>query len=68
MTTIADNLEIAAQNRGLSIRCTITPVFRNVRIDVENITRVVRVSTASRILSALRAGTGDPYEILRVMK
>jgi hypothetical protein len=68
VTTIADNLQIAAQDRGLTIRCTITPFTRNVRIDVENITRIVRVSTASRILSTLRAGMGDPFEIVRSAK
>lgn len=69
MTTIADNLRDAAQNRGLTITCKITPNFHHlVRIDVGNITRVVNVATAARILSALRTGTGNPLEILRMTK
>lgn len=65
MTTIADNLMIAAKERGLDIHCRITPVFRLVRIDFDGRTRVVRTITAARILSALRENAGDPREILR---
>ena len=69
MTTIADNLMTAAASRGLDIHCRITPVFRLVRIDCGNVTRVVRTACAARILAALRDNNNnDPREIIRVTK